>query len=61
VVVLRHLLQRAGHDLVLIASDQRLLRAAVGEGIATLDPETAGFAEVDSLIGSETDEEDWQA
>jgi len=59
-VVLRRLLQRARHDLVLVASDRRLLRAATGEGIAPLDPEVASLTEVDSLIGLEADEEHWR-
>lgn len=58
VVILRRLLQRAMHDLILIASDRRLLRAATGEGITTLDPEVASITEVDALIGPEGDKED---
>jgi len=58
-VILRRLLQRVRHDLVLVASDRRLLRAASGEGITTLDPEAASLTEVDSLIGLEADDEDW--
>jgi predicted nucleic acid-binding protein len=33
-------LRAAGDDLVLVASDQRLLRAAQDEGLVTFDPET---------------------
>src|SRR5262249_29829911 len=32
-------LRAAGHDLILMASDQRLLRAAQAEGLLTFDPE----------------------
>ena len=32
-------LRAAGDDLVLVASDQRLLRAAQAHGLVTLDPE----------------------
>jgi predicted nucleic acid-binding protein len=40
-----------GDDLVLFASDQRLLRAAQGEGLITFDPETQTQADLDKLIG----------
>jgi hypothetical protein len=33
-------LRAAGDDLVLVASDQRLLRAALAEGLTGFDPET---------------------
>lgn len=33
-------LRQFGNELVLIASDSRLLRAASGEGLAVLNPET---------------------
>jgi len=39
-VVVHALAVATGDDIVLVASDQRLLRAATAEGIATFDPET---------------------
>jgi predicted nucleic acid-binding protein len=44
-------LRAAGHDLVLVASDQRLLRAAQAEGLLTFDPETQGQVVLDALLG----------
>ncbi|HMF14922.1 MAG TPA: type II toxin-antitoxin system VapC family toxin [Gemmataceae bacterium] len=44
-------LRRPGDDLVLIASDQRLLRAAQAEGMATFDPETQDQAALAGMIG----------
>jgi predicted nucleic acid-binding protein len=44
-------LRAAGHDLVLVASDQRLLRAAQAEGLRTFDPETQGQVVLDALLG----------
>ncbi len=44
-------LRVAGDDLVLVASDHRLLRAAQVEGLLTFDPETQTQAELDLLIG----------
>jgi hypothetical protein len=41
----------AGNDLVLVACDRRLLRAAQAEGLLTFDPETQTQAELDALIG----------
>jgi hypothetical protein len=38
-----------GNDLVMVASDQRLLKAAQAEGLATFDPETGSLAELDAL------------
>ena len=37
-------------DLVLIASDQRLLQAAQAEGLATFNPETDSQAQLDTLL-----------
>jgi predicted nucleic acid-binding protein len=37
-------------DLVLVASDQRLLRAAGAEGLVTFDPETQGQAALTTLL-----------
>jgi len=39
-----------GDDLVLVASDQRLLRAARAEGLLTFDPETQSQSELDALL-----------
>lgn len=41
-----------GQPCVLIASDQRLLRAAAAEGLATLNPETVAAADIPSLLAS---------
>ena len=41
-----------GDDLVLVASDQRLLRAAQAEGLRILDPEAADQAALDAMIAS---------
>lgn len=40
----------AGDDLVLVASDQRLLKAAQAEGLTTLDPETQDTTALDALL-----------
>ena len=45
------LLQAAGNDLLLIASDLRLLRAAQAEGLTTLNPEVQSELELDALLG----------
>lgn len=45
-------LRTQGDDLVLVASDQRLLRAAQSEGLATFDPETDDEARLETLIGA---------
>jgi len=42
-----------GHDLVLVASDLRLLRAAKDEELLTFDPERNSQAELDALIAAE--------
>ncbi len=44
-------LRRAGDDLILVASDQRLLRAAQAEGLTTFDPETQTQAALAPLLG----------
>lgn len=55
-VVLRLALDIANHvrstgdDVVLVASDRRLLRAAQAEGLATFDPETQSQADLDALL-----------
>jgi predicted nucleic acid-binding protein len=45
-------LRAARNDLVLVASDQRLLKATQAEGLTTFDPETQSQAELDALIAS---------
>ncbi|MCR4403831.1 MAG: type II toxin-antitoxin system VapC family toxin [Candidatus Acetothermia bacterium] len=47
---LRTALRRAGDDLVLIASDQRLLRAADAEGLRAFNPETGSQSELELLM-----------
>lgn len=44
-------LRAGGDDLVLVASDQRLLRAAQGEGLTTFNPESQDQAALAPLIG----------
>jgi predicted nucleic acid-binding protein len=44
-------LRPAGDDLILMASDQRLLRAAQAEGLLTFDPETQSQADLVALLG----------
>lgn len=44
-------LRVTGDDLVLTASDQRLLRAAAAEGLTTFNPETQDQAALAALIG----------
>lgn len=41
-----------GHDLVLVGSDKRLLRAAKSERLLTFDPETDSQTTLDLLINS---------
>ncbi|MFN7945672.1 MAG: hypothetical protein U0Z53_09985 [Blastocatellia bacterium] len=43
-------LQTQGDNLVLVASDQRLLRAAQTEGLIVFNPETQTVADLDSLL-----------
>jgi predicted nucleic acid-binding protein len=43
-------LRRAGDDLVLVASDQRLLRAAQAESLITFNPETQDHAALAALM-----------
>ena len=50
---LQHLLRPIEHDLVLIASDRRFLRAAEAEGLAVINPETAEMADVAALVNVE--------
>jgi predicted nucleic acid-binding protein len=44
--------RRGGDNLVVVASDQRLLRAAQAEGMATFNPESQDNAALAALIGS---------
>jgi predicted nucleic acid-binding protein len=44
-------LRLAGDDLVLVASDRRLLASARAERLLTFDPETQSQADLDALIG----------
>jgi predicted nucleic acid-binding protein len=44
-------LRRTGDDLVLVASDQRLLRAAEAEGLSTFDPERQDLAALAVFLG----------
>jgi predicted nucleic acid-binding protein len=44
-------LRRAGDDLVLVASDQRLLRAAQAEGLSTFNPESQDQAALAAFLG----------
>jgi uncharacterized protein len=44
-------LRNQGDDLVLVASDQRLLRAAQAEGLVTFNPETQDQNALATLVG----------
>ena len=44
-------LRAAGSDLVLVASDQRLLRAAQAEGLSTFNPESQDQAALAVFVG----------
>lgn len=44
------ILRGQGDDLVLVASDQRLLRAAQAEGLVTFNPETQTIADLNALL-----------
>jgi uncharacterized protein len=43
--------RRQGDDLILVASDRRLVRAAQAEGLVTFNPETQSQADFDTLLG----------
>ena len=43
-------LRSVGNDIVLMASDQRLLRAAKAEGLSTFNPETQSEADLNALL-----------
>ncbi len=49
---LRALLRAAGNELVLVAADQRLLRAADQEGLPTLNPEAGDLAALQALTAA---------
>lgn len=49
-LVIGRRLRIAGDDLILVASDQRLLRAAAAEGLMTFNPETQDAAALSALI-----------
>jgi len=49
---LADLLRTEANDLVLVASDQRLLKAAQAEGLVTYDPETQPLAELEALVSA---------
>jgi uncharacterized protein len=44
-------LRTRGDDLLLVASDRRLIRAAGAEGLTTFDPEAQSAADLDALLG----------
>jgi predicted nucleic acid-binding protein len=44
------LFRSGGNDVVLVAADQRLLKAAQAEGLVTFDPENQTISELDALI-----------
>jgi len=44
-------LRAIGNDLILVASDLRLLRAAQAEGLKAFNPETQSESDLDALIG----------
>jgi predicted nucleic acid-binding protein len=44
------MLRSVGDNLVLVAADRRLLRAAGGEGLVTFNPETQSQSDLDALI-----------
>ena len=50
-LVIARKLRAGGDDLVLVASDQRLLRAAQAEGLTTFNPETQDQAVLAPLLG----------
>jgi hypothetical protein len=50
-VAIARRLRRAGDDLVLVASDQRLLRAAHAEGLSTFNPESQDQAALAVFLG----------
>jgi len=53
---LQHLLQLMEHELVLVAADRRLLRAAENEVVIVLNPEEAEVVDVEGLLRPEDEE-----
>jgi hypothetical protein len=49
---LERAVQSAGHSVVLVASDLRLLSAATAEGLTVFNPETDTIAHLDALIAA---------
>jgi uncharacterized protein len=49
---LRYVASLAGAHCVVVASDQRLLRAAQGEGLSAIDPEALPASAVDTFLAS---------
>jgi predicted nucleic acid-binding protein len=47
---LNRLLQTVENDLVIVASDLRLLRAALNEGLLVFNPEEATIADAEALL-----------
>jgi len=47
---LQRRLEAEEHELLLVASDQHLLRAAENEGLMTLNPEEASIADAEALL-----------
>ena len=45
-------LRSLGHSLALVISDQRLLKSAQAEGLATFNPEAQTQADLDALLTS---------
>ncbi|MGH7194862.1 MAG: hypothetical protein ACREJM_15210, partial [Candidatus Saccharimonadales bacterium] len=52
-IEVREHLRSGADDLALVASDQRLLRAAQAEGLVTFNPETQDQASLAALVGPE--------
>jgi predicted nucleic acid-binding protein len=44
-------LRASGHELLLVSSDLRLIRAAQAEGLATFNPEAQSAADLDAILG----------
>jgi len=47
---LNYAMLAAGHELVFVCSDKRLIRAAINNGITVCNPEQVTLAEVQRLI-----------
>lgn len=44
-------MRASGDDLLLVAADKRLVRAATAEGLTAMNPETATIADLNALLG----------